>query len=289
MIRCLSGVAVLLFAAVAAADDEQTLRGTHRQRWPALLAFFKNHITSSADRDKIAVLIKKLGDDDFPVREQASADLIALGGRAEAQLREAARDNPDAEIKHRAEKCLREVSRAAEPAVQAAAARVLGACHADGAAAVLLEYLPQAPDESVVDAISIALEALAVKDRKADPALLKALEDKLALRRITAAVALVRAGGQEQIVAARKLLEDRETKVRLRVAMALVFAKDKEAVPALIDLLVELPPVDAYEAEDILLTLAGDAAPAVPLGEDTAECKKCRDAWQAWWKKRLPR
>src|SRR5262245_31172892 len=100
--RCPHALAILfLFTPfVAAADrdaDERVLREAHiGTDGPALLAFFKKRIVSSADREKIAVLIKNLGDDEFQVREKASADLIALGGRAEAQLREAARDSPDA-------------------------------------------------------------------------------------------------------------------------------------------------------------------------------------------------
>jgi hypothetical protein len=151
---------------------------------------------------------------------------------------------------------------------------------------VLLDYLSEAPAESVVEAIGDALEQVAVKDGKADPTVVKALEDKSGLRRAAAAVALVHAGSKDQMSAVRKLLDDRDSKVRLHVAVALVLSKDKEAVPALIDLLGDLPANDGgYEAEDILRTLAEAASPDVPLGKDAAERKKCRDAWAAWWKK----
>jgi hypothetical protein len=151
---------------------------------------------------------------------------------------------------------------------------------------VLLDYLPQAPGEFVSDEVCAGLVAVAVVDGKADPAVVKALDDKLAVKRAAAAVALCRAGARDALPVVRKLLQDREAAVRLRVAVALALAREKEAVPALIDLLGDLPASQAYEAEDVLRVLAGDAAPDVPLGKEANERKKCRDAWAAWWRKR---
>jgi hypothetical protein len=62
-------------------------------------------------------------------------------------------------------------------------------------------------------------------------------------------------------------------------------AREREAVPVLIELLPDLPPEQGYEAEDVLLALAGESAPAVTLGKDAEARKKARDAWAAWWKK----
>src|SRR5947209_4641300 len=84
------------------------------------------------------------------------------------------------------------------PALLAAAARTLGARKPAGAAEVLLDYLPNAPGEGVVDEVCGALAAVALSGGKPDPALLKALDDKLPARRAAAAVALVRAGAREQ-------------------------------------------------------------------------------------------
>jgi hypothetical protein len=251
----------------------------------ALIQFFKSRTVSSADRDTVAALIKQMGDDSFDVREKASAGLIEIGPRAEPQLREAIEKSNDAEVRRRAEECLAQLAKGSDPALLAAAARTLGARKPAGAAEVLLGYLPNAPGEGVVDELCGALATVAVSGGKADPALLKALDDKLPARRAAAAVALVRAGAKEQLAEVRKLLKDSESSVRLRVAVALALAREKEAVPALIDLLADLKPGDAYEAEDLLLTLAGDDAPNVPLGKGADERKKAREAWAAWWKK----
>jgi HEAT repeat protein len=280
----------LLITPFAAADgrdaDERTLReagvGTDGA---ALLQFFKKRIINNADRDSIAALIKRLGDDSFDEREKASAELIALGPRAEPQLRAAVEKSSDAEVKRRAEDCLAQLAKGDAPTLLTAAVRVLAARKPVGAAVVLLDYLPGAAGEGVAEEVDNALAAVALADGKPDPAVLKALEDKLPVRRAAAAVALCRAGAKGQLAAVRKLLKDPENGVRLRVALALVMAREKEAVPALIDLLADLPPERAYEAEDVLLALAGDAAPDVPLGKGADERKKARDAWAAWWKK----
>src|SRR5207237_2826089 len=80
-------------------------------------------------------------------------------------------------------------------------------------------------------------------------------------------------------------LRDPDTMVRLRVALALAAARDRESVPALIDLLADLPPNRGAEAEDVLRTLAGEASPDASPGKSEASRRAARDAWAAWWKK----
>jgi len=72
--------------------------------------------------------------------------------------------------------------------------------------------------------------------------------------------------------------------VRLPVARELAIAGDQQAVPVLIDLLVQLPAERADQAEELLYLLAGPRAPLAPLGHDAAARRKCRDAWQVWWR-----
>ena len=56
------------------------------------------------DADKIARLIRQLGDDAFPKREAADRELEAIGAPALAALRDAAAASRDAEIRWRAER-----------------------------------------------------------------------------------------------------------------------------------------------------------------------------------------
>src|SRR5262249_43458294 len=84
--------------------------------------------------------------------------------------------------------------------------------------------------------------------------------------------------------AVRKLLADPEPSVRLRVAVALVCATDRKAVPVLIELLAELHADLAWQADEILRTIAGGNAPSPAAADDVAARQKARDAWRAWYK-----
>src|SRR5262249_33646268 len=152
-------------------------------------------------------------------------------------------------------------------------------------AAALLEYLPFADDDAVLEEIKIALASLVSKDGKLDSAFLGALDDKKsALRRAVVAEVLARNAGEEVQPAVRKLLTDPRPAVRLRVAPALGNTKAADAVPTLITVLSELPLPLAKQSEEFLLNLASDQAPKAQLGETEASRKACRDAWAAWWK-----
>jgi hypothetical protein len=274
----------LAVARPAATPDEETLQKAGLAAdGPALLHYFRQRLVSDAERGRILALIARLGDDSFRERQKASAELESIGISAIGLLRQA-EGNPDAEIARRAEQCRQRIERVPSSAVSAAAARTLARLKARGAAELLLAYLPSADDELVADEVRGAVAALAAPDGRPDPALLHALADPMALRRGAAAEALVRCGSVEARAAARPLLADRDPDVRLRVALALVtVARDREAVPALIDLLGELPQTQGWRAEEVLCRLAGDDAPKLSLGSDEAARKACRDAWKDWW------
>ena len=54
-------------------------------------------------------------------------------------------------------------------------------------------------------------------------------------------------------------------------------------MPALIDLLDELPRPEASRVEELLYRVADDKAPPPPAALDPAARRKYRDAWKAWW------
>lgn len=251
----------------------------------SLLAFFKKRTLPDSEREKVVQFIRQLGSESYRSREQAAAELIGRGPVVIELLREAAKDN-DLEIAKRAEKCLARIQeKDVAVDVPAAAARLMGARKPAGAVETMLAYLPFADNDSVADEVRHVLATLAVTDGKAHPILVAGLTDKMALRRAAAGEALGNAGAGDQKTSVRKLLADPNPFVRLRVAMALVHAKDKDAVPVLIDALPSLSLHQAWQAEDILYRIAdGKAPPTVSLGTDEAGRKKCRDAWQAWWK-----
>jgi hypothetical protein len=268
----------------SSAADEETLKAAQLGTTdPALLEFLRKRTLSDVDRDRMNLLIRQLGDDAYDVREKASAELLARGAAAEPALRMAVQ-SADIEVVRRAEECLRLIKQGVSAAVPAAAVRLLGRRKPPGTAEVLLAYLPFADSEAVAEEVRKALTAVAVRDGKPDPALLAALSDKSGLRRGAAAEAFCRAGALEPREAIRKLLQDPEAEVRLQVGIALAALKEKEALPVLIDLLGQLPREQSWQAEDILLRLAGDKAPEAPLGADAPSRENSRKAWADWWR-----
>jgi hypothetical protein len=276
--------------AESVAEDEQLLKAASVDTdGPALLDFFRHLTLSDADRRRIDGLVKQLGDDDFDVREKASAELVSLGPKTMRLLRRMVKDR-DPEVARRAQDCVRRLEQGGKTTapnshhLPAAAARLLAVRKPDGAAEVLLRYLPFADDESIIEEIELTLAAVALREGRAEPALTKALTAEEPLSRGIAGAALARARAAEHQNAIRKLLLDPDVTVRLRVGLALTFAKDKDAVPVLIDLLGQVPPEQGWLIVDLLSRLAGDKGPAVSLGTDAGSQKKCRDAWAGWWR-----
>src|SRR4051794_27041762 len=267
--------------------EDDISRRIYRDAWaawwrntegPSLLAEFRKRTLGAEDRKKIQALVDKLGANQYAVRERASADVVAFGHLAVPFLREASRGK-DLEQARRAETCLQRIAQGEGKPLPLAAARLIALRKPAGAAEVLLDYLPWADREELTQEVQNALNVLALRNGKADPAVLRALDDPLAVRRGAAAEALIRRGGREHHPALRKLLQDADPVVRLRVALALVSAGDREAFVTLIDGLTSLPLEQAVQAEDALRLLAGEKAPEEALGEETTSRRKCREAW----------
>jgi dipeptidyl aminopeptidase/acylaminoacyl peptidase len=69
----------------------------------------------AASGERLKRLIAELDDDDFNVRERATADLAKLGGAADAALRKALEGQPSAELKQRVQHLLDQKRTAPEP------------------------------------------------------------------------------------------------------------------------------------------------------------------------------
>jgi hypothetical protein len=268
----------------AAAGDEAVLRATGiPSDGPGLIEFLRRRVLGESDHQRVQQLIRKLGHDDFDVREAATQELRALGPAMRPLLREALRD-PDPEVAFRALRCLTSIEQSGRPAPLAAAARTLARLKPPGAAEALLAALPSFEDAEAADEACRALAAVAVRGGRVEPALVQALGDRSAVRRAAAGEALTGAGAADQRPAVARLLQDPDALVRQRVALALFDARDKESIPALIDLLADGSAERSGPAEDALRLAAGDAAPALSPGDDEESRRKCREAWEAWWK-----
>jgi HEAT repeat protein len=249
---------------------------------PALVKFFRQRTLSEADRKRLAEVVRALGDEDFAARRRAYRNLQAAG-RAARPFLVPAQKSPDPEVARSAERLLREIDSGSEQALTLAAARVLAARKPPGATRTLLAYLPLAGDENLEEAVLETLAAVGVRDGKVNPALAAALKDDNPVRRLAAAYVHGK-GGPEPLRALRPLLADPDARVRFHAAAALVRAHDRSAVAALVAALNEAPDHLAWQAEDLLLRIAGEKPPPASLGNSAAERKKCRDAWAEWWK-----
>ena len=247
-----------------------------------LLEFLRLRTRGEVAPDRLAALIDQLGAADGAAREKAAAELTAIGPPAVPALRAAAKDPDAAEAAGLARRCLAALE-GNSVNVSSAAVRLIAQRKPDGATAALLAYLPYTEDPSVQEEVKAALTAMAYRDGKADPALLKALDDESPLRRATAVDVLCQNGLAEPRDVLRKLLADPKPTVQLRAALALAQARDAAAVDALIDLLGKLPVGQGHFAEEYLSNLAGDQAPKDGLTDDASRAK-VRDAWAAWWK-----
>jgi HEAT repeat protein len=266
--------------------DELTLKSAGlRSDGPALLEFLRQRTRDDAEPETLKSLIRDLGGPTAAVREKAVAKLVTRGAATIPLLRLASKDLDDAERAGNARRCLQALEGGGSAAVTTAAIRLVGLRKPAGAAEVLLAFLPRAEDEAVIEQIRNALVAMAYMDQNPDPALVRALDDSLSVRRVIAAEALGQAGTGEPFPGLRKLLRDPQPLVRLRVALMLADRKEAEAITTLIALLTDLPPNQAKPAEDYLFALAGELAPNLLLGNDAASAKKCRDAWDAWWRR----
>ena len=251
----------------------------------AVLAFFRGRALTEDERAVVLRQLEQLGDESFAVRQKAAESLVAWGPRAAALLRRASRHR-DPEVAGRAADCLRQVLHSADPALLNSAVTFLSQRRPAGTAAALLAYLPYAEDESIDSVLHTGLGALAVRDGKADEAVVKALADPLGERRAAAAVALCQTAAVSQRPAVRRLLHDPDPDVRRRVALALVPLREKEALPALIELLGVIPAQQAWDVLELLEDLAGPDAPVTVADGDAAERRRCRHAWAAWWKEK---
>jgi outer membrane protein assembly factor BamB/HEAT repeat protein len=270
----------------ASAADEQLLRSLNLPLDGAgLVDFFTKRTLRDGDRPRIQAMIKRLGDDDFDVREKAMADLVALGALAKPMLRDALKEK-DVEVLRRVETCLALADKTSTSEALAAAVRQLGRKPVGGATEALLDFLPFAEDEFVVDEFGPALARVGVKDGKPETALTAALGDRNATRRAVAAEAVGRAAGTNEELRrqARALLKDADVQVRRRAAFGLLAAKDREAIPALIDLLADLPTKQTWRIEEVLFDVAGDTAPSFSGQHNDDNRKRYRDTWAAWWK-----
>lgn len=271
--------------APAVLSDEQILKNVHVDAsGPALLAFFRQRVKPSVDADKLARLTAQLSDPGEAVHAKAAAQLIGLGPLAAPALRRTANQADSEETVSRARTCLQAIEGNNGIVVVQSAVRLLAVRRPEGTTEALINYLPFADDDTVVQEIETALLAVGLRDGQPDSALLRALSDGVPIRRSLAARVLCQIGSSAGRSAVRPLLNDAKPSVRMQAALSLTDAHEAEAMPVLIDLVAKLPPEGRKRVEEYLAELAGEWAVRTPQGGDNLSARLRREVWSAWWR-----
>jgi HEAT repeat protein len=290
LILPLAALALAVMTAPGRADDREAIDADEKRLkevfletdGASLVGLLKTRASGEVRRERLEELLKGLQDTDLSKRQKAFAGLVAIGTPAIPMLRMAAREIDTPELSAQAKAALRAIEE--DPgALTAAAIRLLGARRPAGAARAILDFLPHAETDQVLDEMKNVLASLAYEKGKPDPVVMKALADPHPLRRAAAVTALCAGGIPEPRETFRKLLADPKPSVRLQAALALGRASDPKAVSTLITLLPDLPMEQVKEIESFLSDLAGELAPKVELTEDTLGREKARDLWARWW------
>lgn len=266
------------------AEDERILKSAQIGITPAeLLAYLQNRTIGDNDREAIERLIQMLGDDEFEKREQASRALIQRGRPVLPYLRKAAQ-HTDLEIARRAATCVEQLEQGSSTIYCSAVLRLIAHHRPRGATEILLRYAPHAEEEQVEEEWLATI--LALNKPRIDPSVLTALTGKNSIARAGAAFVVGQSPTEEIRNRIVDRLKDADAGVRFRSAQGLLLARDRRAVPVLIDLLGTDNGRWTWEAEDLLLRLAGGEGPQISAGKGTAEDRlRWRDTWADWWQK----
>lgn len=250
----------------------------------SLMAYLKNRSSSDEDLLSIPDLIKQLGNEKFLDRQAASKKLIELGLPAVLPLCDALNDK-DSERSRMAKVTLEKIDRGTHTlSVPPAAIRLLMKRRPAELLEVLLRYLPFTTDPEVEEDLYYNIDELALSDGKVNPALVKALNDRLPARRAVAGCIIARIGTVEQKRTARNLLKDADPHVRLRTAQGFLAGLETTGIPTLIDLLDAKPVFAAWQAEELLSWAAGGNSPKELVWDGGERAKKARTAWEKWRK-----
>ncbi len=248
-----------------------------------LVTFFHLRERGEPAQGTLDQLIENLGDSAPDARQQACADLVAIGTPALPRLRALVREGgrSAALAKH----CVTAIE-SDGGTLTSAAARLLSQRSASNATRVLLDYLPHAENDRVLqDIVELLRTAAHNQNGTVDPAVVNALSDDHPLRRATAVILLAEGNLTPHRDAIRKLLLDPAPSARLRAALVLAKADDPQAVATLITVLGDVGDGEARSAiEDFLTELAGALGPNVKNGKAALTAVQARDAWLQWWR-----
>jgi len=262
---------------------------------PKLLEYLKTRTLTDVDQGKISAIIKRFGADDFDDRLKATAEIEAFGSAAIGPLKKITTErDSDPEMAYRARLALGKMEKVPHAAVAVAVVRAVVKSKPEGAAAALIGFLPLADTDAVAEVIREGLIALAVKEGKAEPAIVAAMTDVSPIRRAAAYVALTEGGGTDGVRGPVKdalpklkeaVLKDADTEAKFTGLWSLaLITREKEYVTELIKLIPTAGRGRIWQLEELLLQFAGTHPKDGRFLKSPESLVKTRDAWLGWWK-----
>src|SRR5262249_30777718 len=131
----------------------------------ASLQEFRKRTLTDETREKALTLIKKMGAEEFADRQKAQDDLKEMGGAVMPLLRVSSGDK-DPEISARSKKILELLEKEKVVPLTPVTVKLVALRKPEGAAAVLLAYIPTAEDETIASEVQAALNIVGFKDGK---------------------------------------------------------------------------------------------------------------------------
>jgi HEAT repeat protein len=248
----------------------------------SLVEYLKKHSPEDVDPSHLEPWIQQLGDPSLEKREQAFNKLTNIGLVALESLRKAKIDD-DPGIKHLVHKLVDNQEQDIHWGLNLAVIRRLVNLNPPGTVDILLRFLPFAASEELIEEIWYGIGSNSVKEGKVDVRLVQALEDNLPARRAVVACIVGRVGGPGQKQAVLKLLNDANDSVKLRAAQGLLAGGENTSVEALIGLLASPSISVTWQAEELLIWLAGEDSPQARVGPGTSETRRIsQEAWKKW-------
>jgi hypothetical protein len=292
-------LSVLLLAAVSASSGtsatqpsaQPPIPAVHRRQLASqgiepttegLRQYLRSWVPGKIDSNRIAKLIRQLGDSRYQVREQATRALILLWPGSKAAVRKAiASDDP--EVQARAARVLeRGLSRSGDMAL---VLRVIDHGRFREMVPNLLKVLPHCPDDSVSRRIWSTISTLA--GPADEEVLAKALGSDHDAVKIAAAIGMLKLGKGRALAGLEPTRDKASEMVRLRMARLTCFAGRRESLAVLCRLL-NSPDAEVRSAAALALyDLTGEPMPFHAF-EQAASARQA-ERWTQWLDKNPPR
>jgi hypothetical protein len=280
-------IAPVAFAQPARDSEREAYEAILReQRLPTsgahLLQILRDRPPSPDTIDQVAKHVARLRAANYTDRLKATKALVKLGPVVRPLLENMrCEGGADAETAGRLREVLDHFPADQEFAATAAAARLIARDRPEQSLTVLLDFVPYATNEQVRQPVQLAINAVALAEKKA---LVAELKNTNPAKRAAVGEALLRAGvplAKDQFA---PLLADDHPLVRYQIGMALVEKNDKAGLPLLIQSIADSPADRAECALELLYRAAGEHAPAIYY-EGKSNAADVSAQWQKWQQK----